>query len=49
MQRYSEPNMLNYLAQFIDTGNEQQVRKANDADGMWGSFQDFFLLGPPFL
>lgn len=45
MHRYSQPNMLNHLTQFIDTGKEQQFRKAYDADCILRSFQGF---SPPF-
>lgn len=41
MHRYSQPNMLNHLKQFIDTGKEQQFRKANDVDCILYSFQGF--------
>lgn len=44
MHRYSQPNMLNHLKQFIDTGEKQQFRKANDVDCILYSFQGFFTL-----
>lgn len=45
MHRYSQPNTLNHLKEFIDTGKEQQFSKANDADCILWSFQGF---SPPF-
>lgn len=41
MCRYSQPNRLNHFKQCIDTGKEQQLRKANATDRILGSFQGF--------
>lgn len=40
--------MLNHLKQFIDTGEKQQFRKANDVDCILYSFQGLFT-PPPAL
>ena len=41
IHRYSQLNMLNHLKQFIDTGKEQQFRRANDVGCVLYSSQGF--------